>query len=306
MAATLLRSRPGEAVGGEAIEKGSILWLEYDAWVLNPDGTMRLFDTTHAEAAKREGTFDEKKVYAEVSVILAPGRLFPGLEEAVLQAKVGESQEVVIPPAKGAGERDPKLVELRSLRDFLKQEIDPEVGMEVALGGKRGTVTAVTGGRVRVDFNNPLAGRTLKYAFQVVRKATAVDEKVRGILEMDYGLADQFRVTVQERDADIVVPDICKTDERWFVAKFRAVADLREFSGLRKIRFVEEYEKKEPPKPEEKPTEAPAQAAREIEKPPAVGKTEKPRKKAVTPPKRKKAKPSPAPPSPAEKTPEEL
>jgi len=291
-------------VGGEAVEKGSVLWLDYDAWVMNPDGTLRLFDTTHAEAATREGKFDDKKVYAEVPVILQPGRLFPGLEEAVLAAKVGEAAEVVIPPSKGAGERDPKLVELRPLRDFLKQEIDPEVGMEVALSGKRGTVTAVTGGRVRVDFNNPLAGRTLKYAFQVVRTATSVEEKVRGILEMDYGLADQFRITVHERDAEIVVPDICKTDERWFVAKFRAIADLREFSGLRKIRFVEEYEKREAPPPKEKPPEAP-EASAPAEEPAAAAEAKKPPKKPAAKPKAKKPKRT-APPPPPDKTPEEL
>ncbi len=285
-------------VGGETIEKGSIVWLEYDGWVVNPDGTTRLFDTTHEEAAKREGKYDEKKVYAEMPVVLQPGRLLPGLEEAVLSAKVGAAQEVVIPPAKGAGERDPKLVELRALREFLKQEIDPEVGMEVALGGKRGTVTAVTGGRVRIDFNNPLAGRTLRYAFTVTRKASAIEEKVRGILEMDYGLADQFRISVHERDGEIVVPDICKTDERWFVAKFRAVADLREFSGLRKVRFVEEYEKKEPSRPEEKPAEAAAPAA----------KAEAPAPDVAAKPKRarRKAKPKPAAQPTEEKAPEEL
>lgn len=275
----------------DAIRKGDVVWLDYDAWVVNPDGTARLFDTTHADIAKREDKFDEKKVYAEVPAVVSGGRLIPGLEEALLTATVGKPAEVSIPPQKGAGERDPKLVELRPLREFLKQEIAPEVGMEVSIGGKRGTVTAVTGGRVRVDFNNPLAGRTLRYAFTITRRAATPEEKVRGIIDMDYGLADQFRVTIRDSEADIVVPDICKTDERWFVSKFRAVADLREFSGLRLVRFVEEYEKKEAAKPEEKPKEAP----------PAPGAAEEPAPK----PRRRRRKAAAEPPKP-EKTPEEL
>ena len=284
----------------EPIEKGDIVWLDYDGWIVNPDGTTRLFDTTHEETAKKENKFDEKRVYADLPVIVQSGRMLPGLEEALLRAKVGESHEVSIPPEKGAGERDPKLVELRPLREFLKREIAPEVGMEVSIAGKRGIVTAVTGGRVRVDFNNPLAGRTLKYAVKVTKRATTVEDKVRGILDMDYGLADQFRLAINDREAEIVVPDICKTDERWFVAKFRAVADLREFSGLRKVRFVEEFEKKEAPKPEEKPKEPPAPAAAELERPVAKA-AAKPR-----PRRRKEAPATPAPPPTIEKTPEEL
>ena len=285
-------------MASDSVAKGDIVWLEYDGWTLNPTGTSSLFDTTHEELAKKEGKFEEKKVYADIPVIVQGGRLLPGLEEALLQAKVGEDREVSIPPSQGAGERDPKLVELRPLRDFLKQEIAPEVGMEVSMGGKRGTVTAVTGGRVRVDFNNPLAGRTLRYAFKVTRKAIGTAEKVRGILEVDYGLADQFRIEIDGDEAEIVLPDICKTDERWFVAKFRAVGDLREFARLPKVRFVEEYEKREPPKPEETPKDAAVKTAAEAEKPaPGTSPVARPRRK-------RQAKTAPAPPT--EKAPEEL
>jgi FKBP-type peptidyl-prolyl cis-trans isomerase 2 len=288
-------------VASETVEKGDIVWLEYDAWSLNPNGTQTLFDTTHDEVAKKEGKFDEKKVYIEVPVVLGHGRLFPGLEEALIGSKLGEAKEVVIPPEKGAGSRDPRLVELRTEREFLRQEISPEVGMEVSIGGKHGVVTAVSAGRVRVDFNNPLAGKTLKYAFKVTRKASSPEERVRAIIDMDYGLSDQFKIQLKDGRAEIRLPDVCKTDEKWFVSKFRVVADLRELSDLKSIRFVEEYERKEPkpePTPEGKPAEAPA--------PPKPAR----RKATAT-----KAKPKPKPQEPeraeeelppSEKTPEEL
>src|SRR6267143_1890519 len=47
-------------VTSETIEKGAIVWIEYDAWTVNPNGTLTLFDTTHDEVAKKEGKFDEK------------------------------------------------------------------------------------------------------------------------------------------------------------------------------------------------------------------------------------------------------
>lgn len=285
-------------MASDTVDKGDVVWIEYDAWTVNPNGTQTLFDTTHEDVAKKEGKFDEKKVYIEVPVVVGRGRLFEGLDSALVGAKVGETKEVLIPPEKGAGARDPRLVELRTEREFLRQEVNPEVGMEVSISGKHGVVTAVSAGRVRVDFNNPLAGKTLKYAVRITRKAKTPEERVRAIIDMDYGLADQFKINLKDGTAEIQVPDVCKTDEKWFVSKFRVVADLREVSGLTSIRFVEEYEKKEA-KAEAKPSTAETGAKPEAAAPVAV---KKPRKKATA----TKAKPAKATPKTREKTPEEL
>ncbi|MGI0148481.1 MAG: FKBP-type peptidyl-prolyl cis-trans isomerase, partial [Thermoplasmata archaeon] len=82
----------------DSIEKGDIVWIEYDAWVVNPNGSLALFDTTHEEVAKKEGKFDEKKVYMETPVVVGRGRLFEGLEVAIVGAKIGETKEVIISP----------------------------------------------------------------------------------------------------------------------------------------------------------------------------------------------------------------
>src|SRR5256712_9944193 len=115
--------------------------------------------------------------------------------------------------------------------------------MEVSLGGRKGTITQVTGGRVRVDYNNPLAGKTLQYTFTIKAIADSPEEKLRAVIEMDYGLPEEFKVSIDADGATVLVPDICKTDERWFVSKFRVIADIREVLGLPRVRFVEEYVK---------------------------------------------------------------
>ncbi|MFA5897096.1 MAG: peptidylprolyl isomerase [Thermoplasmata archaeon] len=258
-------------MASETIDKGDIIWLEYDAYTVNPNGTQTLFDTTHEEVAKKESKFDEKKVYVEQPVIVGKDRLFKGLEEALLGAKIGESKEVTIPPEKGAGARDARLIELKTEREFLRREINPEVGLEVSISGRRGTITNVAAGRVRVDFNNPLAGKTLKYAFKPTKKAASPEERIRAVLDMDYGLAEQFKIQLRGDVAEIQVPDVCKTDEKWFVSKFRVIADLREVSDAKLTRFVEEYEKKEPKKEEAK------------EEKPAEAKAEEPKKEAPAP-----------------------
>ena len=291
-------------MASDTIEEGDIVWLEYDAWTINPNGTQTLFDTTHDEVAKKEGKFDEKKVYIETPVVVGKGRLFEGLDAALIGAKIGETKEVVIPAEKGAGVRDPRLVELKTEREFLRQEIDPEVGMEVSISGKRGIVTAVSAGRVRVDFNNPLAGKTLKYVVTPVRKAKTPEERVRAVIEMDYGLGEQFKIHLKDGTAEIQLPDVCKTDEKWFVSKFRVVADLRELTEMKTIRFLEEYEKKET-KPE--PAAEPKVETAKAEAVPGAPSDAKPKRKATaTKAKPAKRAPKETPSEPREKAPEEL
>ena len=291
-------------MASDTVEKGDIVWLEYDAYTVNPNGTQTLFDTTHEEVAKKENKFEEKKVYTEQPVVVGKARLFVGLEDALLGCAVGDSKEVTIPAEKAAGARDARLVELKTEREFLRQEITPELGMEVSIGGRRGTVTSLAAGRVRIDFNNPLAGKTVKYTFKVTKKASTPEDRIKAILDMDYGLAEQFKLQLQGDVLEVKVPDLCKTDEKWFVSKFRVVADLRELTDLHVMRFVEEYEKKVEAPKEEKAGEAAAEAKAEETKP-----EPKPRaapKKARQPKKAAEPKRSEEELAPEEKAPEEL
>ena len=257
------------------LAKGDIAHIEFDVWVVGPGEQRTLHDTTHADVAKAADKYEEKKSYAPVPVVVGHDRIPKGLDEALVGASVGDEKEVTIPPGKGAGERDPKLVRLYPMREFLKKDIEPEPGLGVHMDGRHGVIMAVTAGRVRVDFNNPLAGRTLQYKVKVTGRAETPEEKARGILEMDYGLGDQFKVFAKEGgEADVFLPDVCKTDERWFVSKFRVVADLREFAGISKVRFVEEYEKKEEKKAEAK--DEPAETVKAEAKPAAEATKPKP------------------------------
>lgn len=227
------------------VKQGNLVYLEYEGWIQQPNGQEELFDTTKEELAKEQEIYDEKRTYGEVPTIVGKDRLMKGLDEVVMGASVGEEKEVIIPPQKGMGERDPKLVELFPIREFHRQEIDPRPGLEVHIKNRHGVVTAVTAGRVRVDFNNPLAGRTLRYRFSVKKRVKGAKAKALAIIEMDYGSSDGFEVKVEKGTAKIVLPEVCKYDEKWFVGKYKVVSDLRDFAKIKAVRFVEEYTKKE-------------------------------------------------------------
>ena len=260
------------------IEAGDVVIAEYDAWIQDSN---ELFDTTSESVAKEHDIFNEKMTYGSQPLIVGKGRLFQGLDESILKAEVGKEYEVIIPSDKAAGPRDPKLVELHPLREFLKQEIEPKVGLEVSVKGKPAYVTAVTAGRVRIDFNNRLAGRTVKYKYKIVEKPTKPVEIAKLLLKMSYGTSDGFDVEHHGKNIKIKLPDVCKYDQRWLISKIRIVQDLRDTIGAETIIFLEEYtkpEKKEPEKEEAAPEETKEASPKKEERAPEK-KTEETEKK---------------------------
>lgn len=236
------------------VSKGDIVHVEYNAYLA--EGGM-LFDTTNADKAKEAEIFNENLTYKPLPLLVGGGRVFPGLDEALAEAKVGELTTVEIPAEKAAGARDPKLVENIALREFFRQEIRPEIGMEVNMKNRVGTVVAVTNRMVRVDFNRRFAGAALKYEFTVLDKVEGDEAKVMAICEMDYGTAEGFRATVAEGKVVLYLPDVCKYDQKWLLTKYKIVADLREAFGAVNVELVEEYLKKDD-KPAEEAPAAPA------------------------------------------------
>lgn len=246
-----------KAEADESIAPGDIVLAEFEGWIHD---TNELFDTTSESLAREHDMFNEKMVYGPQPLIVGKGRLFSGLDESILKTKVGEEHEVVLPPDKAAGPRDPKLVELHPIREFVKQDIEPRVGLEVTVKNRPAIISAVTAGRVRVDFNNRLAGKTLRYKYKVVEKPSKPAEIAKLLLKMAYGTAEGFDVEHHGKNYKIKLADACKYDQRWLLAKYRLVTDLREVAGAETISLIEEYakpEKKAEEKAEEKEEKPP-------------------------------------------------
>ena len=247
------------------IKEGDIITLDFDAYVLNPDGTEELFDTTNEEHAKAGDIFNEKATYEPIVTIVGDGRVIPGLDKSFLTASVAEKKEIKILPEEGAGDRLPNMVEIFAIKELQKQKIDPEPGMRIQIKNKVGTITHMTSGRVRVDFNDPLAGKTLKYNYNILKKAETPEERVLGIIEADFGNSSEFKVSIQGDVLELVLIDMCKYNQTWFTMKYKIVSDLRQFLGMNTIKFIEEYVKKEEPVEEEKPAETQVEEPEESE-----------------------------------------
>ena len=231
-----------------ALNKGEIVRINYTARIIEND---KVFDTTSADVAKEAGIFNEKYSYAAMPYIIGSGRFFKVLDEAVANAEIGKETEIEIKCEDAVGAKDPKLIETYPIKEFYKQEIMPQPGLEVKLGDRTGTVVTVGAGRVKVDFNNFLAGKDLKYTFTVEEVMKDNEAKADAIVQMDFGNAEGFSFAFTDDKVTVNVSDLTKFSQNWMMAKFRIVNDLRESIGIDTIEFVETWAKPAEKKKEE-------------------------------------------------------
>ncbi len=241
------------------MKKGEIVRWDYEGWTVAPKPEdCELFDTTDEKLARERGIYREEASYGPTPIIIGAERLVKGLEASLLEADVDKEVELVLPPAQAFGERDARKMEIHSLSEILRLpefrrgDRDPVPGARVVLGNREGRIVSVRGGRVRVDYNHELAGKTLRYKYIIRSRVEAPEDKVAAILEIHYGRQPGFKVDVKGTEASITVAERCKFDPQWTLTKIMVVRDLREHVGLSTIRFVEEYTKPvEGPAPDE-------------------------------------------------------
>ncbi len=171
--------------------------------------TGQVLDTTDENLAKEKGLYREGETYGPVLLIVGENRWVKGFEEGVKGMNENEEKEIEVPPEKAYGERDPAKVKVFSLSELKKRGITPYIGMVLeASDGSRGIVRAISGGRVTVDFNHPLAGKTLIYRVKVVKVLKTPEEKIRALIERWFGKknADLFKFSLNNQEINIEIP----------------------------------------------------------------------------------------------------
>jgi len=68
------------------------------------------------------------------------------------------------------GERRQDLIQIIPLSFLRKQGINPVPGLVLKIGEIEGIIKSISGGRVIVDFNHPLAGREIEFEIEVKEK----------------------------------------------------------------------------------------------------------------------------------------
>ncbi|BDB97690.1 peptidylprolyl isomerase [Saccharolobus caldissimus] len=162
-------------------KNNDFIYIEYSVTLKD---TGELIDTTNEEEAKKANIYDEGKTYGPKLVILGENRLIKGLEEALYNFNLNEEKVIEIPPEKAYGERDNSKIKIVSLGELKRQGITPTPNSILRLAdGTTAVVRSVSGGRVVLDLNHPLAGKTLIYKVKVVKVLENAKDKINALIE---------------------------------------------------------------------------------------------------------------------------
>jgi len=135
---------------------------------------------------KIEEFLDNKRINSyEILFKEGVGIIRKEIEDAVKGKKENEVIEIQIP--KAYGERKAELIVLMPLRVLRQNGIDPFPGLVINVDGMEGIIKTVSGGRVVVDFNHPLAEKTILFKIKILKifnnEEDFVDELIKEALK---------------------------------------------------------------------------------------------------------------------------
>lgn len=227
------------------IEKGDFIVVNYVGRVKE---TGEVFDMTVEEVARKERLYKEGEIYEPKLVVAGEGWVLKALDESLLNLEVGKTSTVEIPPEKAFGSRDPEKVRLVSLRRLTARGITPQLGMRLEFDGKLATVRTMGSGRVQLDFNPPLAGKTLVYEITVEKKLETKAEKITALIHRRIPAVDvkKFNLKTRGASAVITVPEEALYVEGLQLAKRGIATDIqRFFPEITTVKFIEIFKRRE-------------------------------------------------------------
>jgi FKBP-type peptidyl-prolyl cis-trans isomerase 2 len=147
----------------EIIESGDTVKVNYTGKFENGE----IFDSSIEEKAKNSENHNPQRIYEPLVVKIGAKQVIEGFEKALLGMKKSEEKEVTIPPEEGYGNFDSSLVQNIPMASFKSVNISPQIGQLLNTEAGICKVTKISPSDVEVDFNSPMAGKTLVFELKV-------------------------------------------------------------------------------------------------------------------------------------------
>jgi peptidylprolyl isomerase len=224
----------------------SLVYVNYTAKVKDTGDAV---ETTSEEESKKLGIHDQTKRYEPRLVAVGEGWVLKGLDEEIAKMEMGAKKSVELTPDKAYGERDPTQLRMIPLRKFGEKAGELGAGDVVEVENRIGVVRFVGSGRAQVDFNHRLAGKTLVYDVETVRKLETEEDKIRGLINRRFpGEGEKITFTRNDEELNLDVPEELFLADGLQIIKRGIANDISHFiPGIKKIAFREQYLSKERP-----------------------------------------------------------
>jgi FKBP-type peptidyl-prolyl cis-trans isomerase SlyD len=132
---------------------------------------------------------------APLEFISGKGQIIPGLESKVVEMELSEQADVMVQAADGYGEYKEEAIQTLPKEQFAGIELTE--GMSLYGTGENGETVQVAvksfdDTNVTIDYNHPMAGKTLMFSVSIISARAATEEEVQtgvvgGMAAMDSG-----------------------------------------------------------------------------------------------------------------------
>ena len=186
-----------------AFQKGTLVLVDYTAKVKD---TSELFETTREADAKSSSIYDANIKYQPRLIAVGESWVLKGLDDALLNANVGDKVTIEVPPEKGFGTRDPSKVRMIPLRELGDDAEKVSVGDAIEIDDRTGIIRFIGSGRVQVDFNHRFAGKTITYDLNVIKSLDTDQDKIMGLLKRRFPLDEsKLKFEIKGTQVDVTI-----------------------------------------------------------------------------------------------------
>lgn len=202
---------------GKELQEGEFVELDYVGREKGGD----VFDTNVEEEAEEMGLDIEHR---PVAICLGQNMILPAIDEFLVGKKIGKEYTLELEPENAFGKRKKDLIETMPMRVFREHDINPRPGMSFNFDNRVGKIRAVSGGRVIVDFNNPMASKDLVYTLKPKRKIKDKSEQVKVLMKTL--LRKEFPFEIEDHTVKIETDQKSKQFIQAYKQKFEEILDM--------------------------------------------------------------------------------
>jgi len=203
-----------------SVKKGQFIEIDYTARV-NQSG--EVFDTTIKENTANPNVSPDK--VKSVILCVGEGMILKGLDKEFEGKEIGKQYSVILKPKDAFGERKANLIKIIPLNVFKSKGVMPYPGLVLNMDGMIARISAVSGGRVITDFNNPLSGKDITYEF-IIRKII-INEMEKLNCLVAYFLKEDPKKAIKEiKDKKAVIETRIKWPDKFIEEISKKVNDL--------------------------------------------------------------------------------
>lgn len=217
------------------LKKNDFVEIEFTGRVKDGD----VFDSNIKEDLENTELSNKAKPFI---LSLGQGMFLKGVDDFLIGKDVGK-YKLELTFENSFGKRDAKLIQMMPTKVFREQNLNPVQGFMFNFDGRVGKIIAVSGGRIMVDFNNPVAGKDVTYDLNVLRKVENQEEQIKSFIEFLF--KQDLKFEVKEKKLIIEIEKKMMQFVDLFKDKFKEIfnLELEVKEAIKKIKSDDNKEK---------------------------------------------------------------